>query len=109
MSLKEKTGLSKLFDFLAKLFAFVVLGAMIFQNLVGLGWFGDGEILVTIAKVAHYVLIYAAIGLAALTALEFSTNHGFFLTLIILVIIAVALIPSFFPSVWKQILDFIGK
>ena len=37
MSLKEKTGLSKLFDFLAKVFAFAVLAAMIFQNLVGLG------------------------------------------------------------------------
>lgn len=109
MSLKEKTGLSKLFDLLAKLFAFAVLAAMIFQNCVGLGWFGDGEVLVTISKVAHYILIYAAIGLAALTALEFSSNHGLVLTIIILVIIAVALIPSFFPSVWEQILGFFGK
>lgn len=108
MSKKEKTGLSKLFDFLAKVFAIAVLAAMMFQNCVGLGWFGDGETLVTIAKIAHYVLVYAAIGLAALTALEFGTNHGFLTTLVVLILIALAVVPSFFPDVWSQILNLIG-
>ncbi len=97
------SGLFRIFDILAKIFAVIALLAIIVQNLAAFSWMPAQVI-----TVANYILSYATIILAGLTALELGTKHGWFLTIIILLVIALALIPRFIPSVWEKILNALG-
>ncbi|MEG1706056.1 MAG: hypothetical protein RR291_00995 [Clostridia bacterium] len=104
-----KGGLSKVFDVLGKIVAIVVLIAMAFKTIVGLGWLNavPADIMQTIATVVNYVLTYGALVLAGIIALEFGTKHGIILTVIILVLLALVVIPQFFPEVWAKFNSYI--
>ncbi|MBO5772261.1 MAG: hypothetical protein J6R37_00460 [Clostridia bacterium] len=105
----HNNGLSDLLDKLAKLVAVVVLFALAFRMVIAiLGTFEiqiPVEILANIFSIIDDIILpNAALALAGLVGLEWGFKKGFLSTILVLVLLALCVIPQFFPDVWEQIM-----
>jgi uncharacterized membrane protein len=107
MADEKRGGLYKLFDALAKIAAVAFLLALAMDTITSLLFYWNVQIpvetLATIKQVADYVLLYGGLVMAGLVALEFGFKHNLVFLIIILVLLALVILPQFFPEVWKSV------
>ncbi len=104
---EEKRGIYKLFDALSKIAAILFLLALAVDTITSLLFYWGVEIpaetLATIKTFANYILLYGGLVMAGLVALEFGFKHNFIFLIIILVLLALVVLPQFFPEVWDSV------
>ena len=104
---EEKGGLYKLFDVLSKLAGIVVLLAMGYQNIVALlnawGVVIPENIATMINTALPIITEWGVLVLAGLVVLEFGFKHNLVTIIIALVILALVVVPRFFPDIFEQL------
>lgn len=105
---EEKGGLYKLFDGLSKLVGIVFLLAWAFKTITGLLFYWGVEIPVETLNliemvIADYILPYGGLAMAGLVALEFGFKTNIVFLIIVLVLLALCILPRFFPEVWDKV------
>lgn len=109
----HNNGLSELLDKLAKLASVIILFALGFRMLLvllnALNIQLPAELVAQVYDVIiNYILPNAALVLAGLVALEWGFNKGLLQTIFVIILLALCVIPQFFPEIWEQILGTLG-
>lgn len=104
---EEKGGLYRLFDVLAKIVAIVVLLSMGYHNIVALlnAWgVAIPENVASMINTAIPIITeWGVLVLAGLVTLEFGFKHNLVTIIIALVVLALVILPRFFPDIFEQL------
>ncbi|MEG1528021.1 MAG: hypothetical protein RR248_04130 [Clostridia bacterium] len=107
--MSETKASVKLFDILAKIVAVLYVLVLAIEIFNGVWPFIKGEHAELILKIFFYTKMYAGLALAGLVVMEFAMGRNFIIKIIILALLAVIVIASFFSDTWGQIVDFVNK
>ncbi len=98
-------GLSKIFDILNKVLAFVVLLAYALFAINANWTFINNETFMTILE---YIMYYGPLLICGLVMVEFAIKRNLIIQIVVYAIIAVVVIFQFFPDTFNSIADTIN-
>ena len=98
-------ALQKVFDFLSKLCAFVLVVTYVVFAINSNWEFITNE---TAIMVIQYIMYYGPLGIAALVAVEFAVTRNLIVQIFVYVLVAAMIIFQFFPGTWQSIIAAAG-
>ena len=98
-------ALQKVFDFLSKLCAFVLIVTYVVFAINANWTFITNE---TALLVIQYIMYYGPLVIVSLVAIEFAVKRSIIIQILIYVLIAAMIIFQFFPGTWASIVSMAG-
>lgn len=99
------SALQKVFDFLSKLCAFILVVTYVVFAINSNWEFITNE---TAVQVIQYIMYYGPLVIAALVAIEFAVKRSILVQVLIYVLVAAMIIFQFFPGTWQSIIAATG-
>lgn len=98
-------ALQKVFDFLSKLCAFILVVTYVVFAINSNWEFITNE---TVLKVIQYIMYYGPLTIAALVAVEFAVKRSVIVQILVYVLVAAMIVFQFFPGTWASIVSMAG-